>query len=335
MKKLKLFTCMLLCAGMVFGLTACATKDTENNGVVNSTVDSDTADSDTVVQESLPEVTDDVESSENTDTDNNTTASRPDNIFPSMGVDNGFFFATPIINGEPVHAQMDEVRFITGGGDGIIVNLAGLGEEYIVSSLNSYEVSLANSNLDEDDYDQDFWLSPTLLLYFEEDPVGLEVLETDGDITYNYVAGTIYAFKGELSVAVYDEGKDISEETKAAVKNIFDNVTVVNDVDPDFATGDSFDAVAFDCGWYIENINFLTWKPKEMGLSCKVKDGHIDFEFELKEEPEEETHDGYSASYSIPMEDGTYLITYINAYGSEVLDVHDWSEVEAFLNGKN
>lgn len=358
MKKLKLFTCMLLCAGMVFGLAACATKDTENNDAVNSTVESDTVesttvesttvesttvesdtvDNDTVVQESLPEVTDDAENTENTentDTDNDTTASRPDNIFPGMGVDNGFFFATPIINGEPVHAQMDEVRFLTGGGDGIIVNLAGLGEEYIVSSLDAYGVSLAKSNPDEDGYEQDFWLSPTLLLYFEEDPVGLEVLEKDGDITYNYVAGAIYAFKGELSVAVYDEDKEISEETKAAVENIFDNATLVTGVDIDFATSDDFDAVAFDCGWYIENINSLTWKPKEMTLFYGLKDGLILLEFELKEEPEEEMHDGYGASYSIPMEDGTYLFVYINAYGSEVLDVHDWSEVEAFLNGKN
>lgn len=344
MKKLKLFTCMLLCAGMVFGLTACSTKETENNDVVNctvdsdtmdsATVDSDTVDSDTVVQESLPEVTDDVESSENTDTDNNTTASRPDNIFHSMGIDNGFFFATPIINGEPVHAKMDEVRFTTGDGDGIIVNLAGIGEEYIVSSLNSYGVSFANSNLDEDDYDQDFWLSPTLLLYFEEDPVGLEVLEKDGDITYNYVADTLYAFKDGLSVAVYDVGKEISEETRATVKNIFDNVTFVTDVDSEFETSNNFDAVAFDCGWYIENINFLTWKPKEMMLACELKDGHIHFKFELKEEPEEETHNG-NASYSIPMEDGTYLIISINASADNILDIHEWSEVEAFLNGRN
>ena len=350
MKKLKLFTCMLLCVGMVLGLAACATKDTENNDAVNSTVESDVVESttvesdtvestivesDTVVQESLPEVTDDAENTENTDTDNDTTTSRPDNIFPGMGVDNGFFFATPIINGEPVHAKMDEVRFLTGGGDGIIVNLAGMGEEYIVSSLDAYGVSLAKSNPDEDGYEQDFWLSPTLLLYFEEDPVGLEVLEKDGDITYNYVAGAIYAFKGELSVAVYDEDKEISEETKAAVENIFDNATLVTGVDIDFATSDDFDAVAFDCGWYIENINSLTWKPKEMTLFYGLKDGLILLEFELKEEPEEEMHDGYGASYSIPMEDGTYLFVYINAYGSEVLDVHDWSEVEAFLNGKN
>lgn len=355
MKKLKLFTCMLLCAGMVLGLTACGAKETENNDVVNSTVDSDTmdsaivdsvtvdnanvdnttVDSSTVVQESIPEANDDVESSESADADNDTATSRPDNIFPSMGVDNGFFFATPIINGEPVHAKMDEVRFITGGGDGIIVNLAGIGEEYIVSSLNAYGVSFADSNLDGDDYNQDYCLEPTLLLYFEEDPVGLEVLEKDGDITYNYVADTLYAFKGELSVAVYGVGKEISEETRAAVKNIFDNATLVTGVDPEFATSMNFDAVAFDCGWYIENINFATWQPKEMTLFYGLKDGHILLEFELKEEPEEETHDGYAASYSIPMEDGTYLITYINAYGSDVLDVHNWSEVEAFLNGRN
>lgn len=329
MKKLKLFTCMLLCAGMVFGLTACTTKETESNDVVNNTMDNDT-----VVQESLPEVTDDVESSENTDTDNNTTASRPDNIFPSMGMGNGFFFATPIMNGEPVHAKMDEVRFITGGGDGIIVNLAGIGEEYIVSSLDGYGVSLANSNLDEDDYDEDFWLSPTLLLYFEEDPVGLEVLEKDGDITYNYVADTLYAFKGELSVAVYGVGKEISEETRAAVKNIVDNATLVTGVDYDFATSDNFDAVAFDCGWYIDNIDYLSWKPKEMWMSCKWENENLSFEFELKEGPAEETHDG-KASYSIPMEDGTYLIISISEVDNDVLDVHNWSEVEAFLNGKN
>lgn len=193
-----------------------------------------------------------------------------------MGIDNGFFFVTPIINGEPVHAKMDEVRFDSGDGDGIINNLAGIGEEYIVSSLNSYGVSFANSNPDEDDYEQDYWLSSTLLLYFEEDPVGLEVLEKDGDITYNYVAGTIYAFKDGLSVAVYDEGKEISEETKAAVKNIFDNVTFVNDIDFDFSTSDSFDAVAFDCDWYIENINFLTWQPKEIiGMGRLIGDGFM------------------------------------------------------------
>lgn len=353
MKKLKLFTCMLLCAGMVLSLTACTTKETENNDVVNdavesdvvesdvvesnvvesNTTESDTVDNDTVVQESLPEVTEDVESSENADTDNDTTASRPDNIFPSMGVDNGFFFATPIMNGEPVNAKMDEVRFITGGGDGIIVNLAGIDEEYIVSSLDGCGVSLTNSNLDEDDYDEDFCLEPTLLLYFEEDP--FELLEKDGDIQYNYVTDTLYVFKDELSVAVYNVGKEISEETRAAVKNIVDNATLVTGVDYDFTTSDSFDAVAFDCGWYIENINSITWKPKEMTLLYGLKDGHILLEFELKEEPEEETHDGSSASYSIPMEDGTYLITYINTYGSDVLDVHNWSEVEAFLNGKN
>jgi len=358
LKKIKLFTCALLCVAMTLSLTACATKEAENNDVVNNTVDSDTVDSDTVdsdtvdsdtvdsdtvdsdtvdsdtmVQESLPEVTDDAESSENTETDNNTTASRPDNIFPSMGIDNGFFFATPIMNGEPVNAKMDEVRFITGGGDGIIVNLAGIDEEYIVSSLDGYGVSLTNSNLDEDDYDEDFCFEPTLLLYFEEDP--FEILEKDGDIQYNYVTDTLYVFKDELSVAVYNVGKEISEETRAAVKNIVDNATLVTSVDYDFTTSDSFDAVAFDCGWYIENINFVTWKPKGMWLSCEWKGENFSFEFELKEEPAEETHDEYSASYSIPMEDGTYLITYIHAYDNDVLDIHNWSEVEAFLNGRN
>ena len=90
MKKLKLFTCMLLCAGMVLSLTACTTNETEDNDVVNdavvndaverdvvendvvesdvvesNTTESDTVDNDTVVQESLPEVTDDAENSEN------------------------------------------------------------------------------------------------------------------------------------------------------------------------------------------------------------------------------------------------------------------------------
>ncbi len=339
MKKIKLFTCALLCVAMTLSLTACATKEAENKDVVNNTVDSDTVDSDTVdsdtvVQESLPEVTDDAESSENTETDNNTTASRPDNIFPSMGIDNGFFFATPIINGEPVHAKMDEVRFVDGGGTGIIVDLAGMGEEYIVSSLDAYSVSLANTNFDEDDYDEDYCLESTLLLYFEEDPVGLEVLEKDGDITYNYVADTLYAFKDGISVAVYDVGKEISEETRAAVKNIFDNITLVNDIDIEFATSDNFDAVAFDCGWYIDNISYLRWKPKEMWMSCEWKGKTLSFEFELKEEPKEETHDG-NASYSIPMEDGTYLIISISRGDNGVLDIHNWSEVEAFLNGRN
>lgn len=343
MKKIKLLISALLGATMLFGLTACSsekdTKDTNSNEVGNNTV-----------QESLEDSGEDADDSESMDGEENNeegdNASIPPatDIMPGMGVENGVFFATPILNGEPVNAAaMDEICLVGDDNDtgvGVSINLAGTGKDYVIAGLDSYNVYLGSGNIEDDEYEQEIEIYMDYMSSYEDDYAELEVYETDGDISYYYEDDSFFAIKKHgdffMCVSGYSVEEEMLESLKAEIKSIFDNTVFVDDVEPEFSTAYSFDAIAFDCGWYVTDISHAYWYMEELMFVYEEGDSALLFFLEKEDEAEEPEEEDDWGNYCIQMDDGSYLDISVTYVAEETtLDIHDWTEVEKFLNGGN
>lgn len=326
MKKIKLLLCVLLVMAMAFSLVACSSVG-NTDGTADKTVNDSAGDS--AISDVSEESDDNVEVEREKEPSTGMTYSGANS---GMGIENSFYFATPIRDGEAFNATaVDEICLAPNRNDigtGAKINMGALNNDYIISGLDSFKVYLGSGAFDKEEgsYEKELEIHMDYMNAFDSYYADMKKYEEVDDITFYFDYGDLVAIKKHNDVYLcitwysheYEAADDTLQNLKAEMLNIFANATFVDNVEPEFASSRNFDSLSFSCGWNVADIVSVNWSYGEISFEYKEKDrgGNLTFnvtklsEAEMAENIEAKDEEVYE-----PLTDAAgNVIGYIDTY---------------------